>query len=218
MKVTTLALAGLGLFALSRVTLRSTGATRWERTRALPGDDVVPDAGGSWTMATTIDAPPPAVWRWLVQIGSDRAGFYSFDRLDNAGRPSVEEIRPEWQALALGDRLASTPSGRTWFVVSEIEPERALVLRASIDAKERRSYDPAEGRPRFFVDSSWSFVLEPLASRTRLLVRTKSAARPVVLARLANVLFFDPAHWIMQTRQLIRIRHLAETGELVHSG
>ena len=217
MKATTLALAGLGLFALSRVTLRSTGATRWERTRALPGDDAVPGAGDAWTMATTIDAPPSAVWRWLVQIGSDRAGFYSFDRLDNAGRPSVEEIRPEWQALALGDRLASTPSGRTWFVVSEIEPERSLVLRASIDAKERRSYDPAEERPRFFVDSSWSFVLEPLASRTRLLVRTRSAARPVVLARLANVLFFDPAHWIMQTRQLIRIRHLAETGELVHS-
>jgi len=217
MKATTLALAGLGLFALSRVTLRSTGATRWERTRALPGDDAVPGAGEAWTMATTIDAPPAAVWRWLVQIGSDRAGFYSFDRLDNAGRPSVEEIRPEWQTLALGDRLASTPSGRTWFVVSEIEPERSLVLRASIDAKERRSYDPAEERPRFFVDSSWSFVLEPLASRTRLLVRTRSAARPAVLARLANVLFFDPAHWIMQTRQLIRIRHLAETGELVHS-
>ena len=217
MKVTTLALAGLGLFALSRVTLRSTGATRWERTRALPGDDVVPGAGGSWTMATTVDAPPEAVWRWLVQIGSDRAGFYSFDRLDNAGRPSVEEIRPEWQSLALGDHLASTPSGRTWFVVSDLEPERSLVLRASIDAKKRRSYDPAEGRPSCFVDSSWSFVLEPLASRTRLLVRTRSAARPVVLARLANVLFFDPAHWIMQTRQLVRIRHLAETGELAHS-
>jgi hypothetical protein len=217
MKVSTLALAGLGVFALSRVTLRRTGATRWERTRPLPGDDVVPGARGSWTMATTIDAPPAAVWQWLVQIGSDRAGFYSFDHLDNAGRPSVEEIRPEWQTLAVGDRLASTPSGRGWFVVSELEPERSLVLRASFDPFARCSYDPAGEGPRFYVDSSWAFVLEPLASRTRLLVRTKSAARPALLARLANVLFFDPAHWIMQTRQLIRIRHLAETSELARS-
>ena len=218
MKVRTLALAALGVFALSRVTLRNTGATRWERNRALPGDDVVPGAGGAWTMATTVDAPPDAVWQWLVQIGSDRAGFYSFDRLDNAGRPSVEEIRPEWQTLAVGDRLASTPSGRTWFVVSELEPERSLVLRASIDPCARRSFDPAGERPPFFIDSSWAFVLEPLASRTRLLVRTKSAARPALLARFANVLFFDPAHWIMQTRQLIRIRHLAETADLARSG
>ena len=217
MKITTIAVIGLGVVAASRLTARSTGATRWERTRRLPGDGAVPGAKGSWTMATTIDAPPAAVWQWLVQIGSDRAGFYSFDRLDNAGRPSVEEIRPDWQSLELGDRLASTPSGRTWFVVTELDPEKSLVLRASIDPLARRSYDPAEEQPAVFVDSSWAFVLEPLASRTRLLVRTTSAARPAALGRLANVLFFDPAHWIMQTRQLIRIRHLAETSDLARS-
>ena len=217
MKITTIAVIGLGVAAASRLTARSTGATRWERTRKLPGDGVVPGAKSSWTMATTIDAPPAAVWQWLVQIGSDRAGFYSFDRLDNAGRPSVEEIRRQWQMLELGDHLASTPSGRTWFVVTELDPKKSLVLRASIDPMARRSYDPAEERPAVFVDSSWAFVLEPLASRTRLLVRTTSAARPALLGRLANVLFFDPAHWIMQTRQLIRIRHLAETSELARS-
>jgi hypothetical protein len=74
-----------------------------------------------------------------------------------------------------------------------------------------------EERPAVFVDSSWAFVLEPLASRTRLLVRTTSAARPALLGRLANVLFFDPAHWVMQTRQLIRIRHLAETSDLARA-
>jgi hypothetical protein len=217
MKITTIAGIGLGVFAVSRLTLRRTGATGWERTRLLPGDGAVPGAKGSWTMATTIDAPPAAVWQWLVQIGSDRAGFYSFDRLDNAGCPSVEEIRPEWQSLKLGDRLASTPSGRTWFVVTELDQEKSLVLRASIDPLARSSYDPAEEQPSVFVDSSWAFVLEPLASRTRLLVRTTSAARPALLGRFANVLFFDPAHWVMQTRQLTRIRHLAETSDLARS-
>ena len=217
MKVRTLALAGLGAFALSRVTLRSSSATRWERNRPLPGDDAVPGASSASTMATTIDAPPAAVWQWLVQIGCDRAGFYSFDRLDNAGRPSVEEIRPEWQALEVGERIASHPSGRSWFVVADVEPERTLVLRASLELPSGRPYDAAGERPRFFVDSTWAFVLEPLASRTRLLVRTTSAARPRRLARLLGFLVLDPAHYVMQTRQLARLRRLAESSELARS-
>ncbi len=217
MKISTLAIAGLGLAAVSRLTLRNTGVTRYERRQPLPGDALVPDAGKPWTMATTVDAPPAAVWQWLVQMGCDRGGFYSFDRLDNAGRPSVEEIRPEWQTLAPGDRLDSHPSGRTWFVVAEVEPEQTLVLRASIDLRAGRSYDPAGERPRFFVDSSWAFVLEPLASRTRVLVRTRSAERPRLLAQLAGYFLFDPAHYVMQTRQLVRIRRLAESSELVEA-
>ena len=215
MKIWTLALAGLGLAAASRLALRNTGVTRYERRRPLPGDALVPDAGPPCTMATTVDAPPAHVWQWLVQMGSNRGGFYSFDHLDNAGRPSVEEIRPDWQTLEPGDRLDSHPSGRTWFVVTEMEPERTLVLRASIDLRTARSYDPAEEHPRFFIDSSWSFVLEPLASRTRLLVRTRSAARPALLARLVGFVLFDPAHYVMQMRQLMRVRRLAESAELV---
>ena len=217
MKIRTFACAGIGLAAVSRLTLRNTGATRYERRRPLPGDGLVPGAESSWTMATTIDAPPEAVWQWLVQIGSDRAGFYSFDRLDNAGRPSIEEIRPEWQTLEPGARIASHPSGRTWFVVAEVEPERTLVLRASLAMPSARPYDPDGERPRFFIDSSWAFVLEPLASRTRLLVRTTSAARPRPLARLLTFLFFDPAHYVMQTRQLARLRRLAESTDLAHA-
>ena len=104
MKISTLALAGLGLAAASRFALRNAGVTHHERQRALPGDELVPGAGRPCTMATTVDAPPSQVWQWLVQMGCDRGGFYSFDRLDNGGTPSVEEIRPEWQTLKAGDR------------------------------------------------------------------------------------------------------------------
>jgi len=217
MKIKTLACAGLGLAAVSRLAVRKTGATRFERTRPLPGDGLVPGADSSWTMATTIDAPPEAVWQWPVQIGSDRAGFYSFDRLDNAGRPSVEEVRPEWQTLQAGDRVASHPSGRTWFVVADVEPQRTLVLRASLEMPSARPYDPDGERPSFFVDSSWAFALEPLASRTRLLVRTTSVARPAVLARVLTFLVFDPVHFVMQTRQLTRLRRLAESTDLARA-
>ena len=166
-------------------------------------------------MATTVDAPPAQVWQWLVQMGCDRGGFYSFDRIDNGGTPSVEEIRPEWQTLKPGDRIASRPDGKSWFDVVEVEPERTLVLRAALEMPGFKQYDPAQGRPRFFVDSSWTFALEPLASRTRVLTRVRSAQRPRLIGRLAGFFLFDPAHYVMQTRQLVRVRRLAESSELV---
>ena len=55
------------------------------------------------TRAVTIDAPPEDIWPWLVQWGWNRAGFYSYDLLDNLGRRSAEEILPEFQRLAVGD-------------------------------------------------------------------------------------------------------------------
>jgi hypothetical protein len=33
--------------------------------------------------AVTIDAPVEDVWPWLAQIGQDRAGFYSYEWLEN---------------------------------------------------------------------------------------------------------------------------------------
>src|SRR4051812_25812383 len=116
--------AGVGMLALARKQLRSLGATRAEVRATLPGDEVLPDATGASTMAITIDAAPSAVWPWLVQMGCDCAGFYSWDRLDNGGRPSAAEIRPEWQSLVVGDRILSTPRGDWWFVVERLEPER----------------------------------------------------------------------------------------------
>ena len=53
-------------------------------------------------MAVTIDAPPDQVWPWLVQMGGDRGGWYSWDHLDNAGGPSAQRVHPEWQDIALG--------------------------------------------------------------------------------------------------------------------
>src|SRR6516165_5923737 len=55
------------------------------------------------TMAVTIEVPSDQVWPWLAQMGGDRAGWYSWDRLDNGGRPSAHEVHPEWQDLSLGD-------------------------------------------------------------------------------------------------------------------
>lgn len=203
--------AGAGALVLARRELRNFGATCEERRATLPGDELVPGARSRSTMAVTIDAPPSAVWPWLVQMGCDRAGFYSWDRLDNGGRPSSTEIHPEWQGLAVGDRVTATPDGHWWFTVDRLEPERVLVLRSSVHIGARKPLDPAAPRPRFFLDGVWTFVLDELPDgKTRLVVRSFGAARPRLLLGAVNLALGDPAHVVMQTRQLHNLKRRAE--------
>ena len=103
------AVAGAGLLAaharLVRPWALRWGATTEEAARPLPGDELVTKADYIATRAITIEAPPRDVWPWLVQIGSGRAGWYTYDRIDNAGVPSATEIIPELQRLAVGDLI-----------------------------------------------------------------------------------------------------------------
>lgn len=202
---------GVALYGgLLRPRMLRWGASEEEVRAPCPGCALIPGARGGATMACTIDAPPRAVWPWLVQMGCDRAGFYSWDRLDNGGRPSAQRIRPEWQSLAVGDRIASTTHGRSWFEVLALQPERLLVLRAPLRLG-GRPFDSGGPRPRFFSDSLWSFELRELpGARTRLVVDQCSASHPRALTALGDVLLWEPAHWIMQTRQLANLRRRAE--------
>jgi proline iminopeptidase len=147
-------------------------------------------------------------------MGCGRAGWYSWDRLDNAGDASAQHILPEWQHLAVGDQLPSVPDGRAWFEVASLIPGRELVLQASIDLRTGRSYDPRGQRPRFFVNSTWSFLLEERPDgATRLLVRTRGTGRPKLLQKLSDIVFWEPAHVIMQTRQFSGLRRRTQPEE-----
>jgi proline iminopeptidase len=208
------ALLGLsaGAYALGvRPRMLRWGASDEEVRQPYPGAELIPGGRRGATMAVTIDAPPSRVWPWLVQMGCDRAGWYSWDRLDNGGVPSAERIHPEWQNLAVGDRLASTPSGRAWFEVAALELERFLGLRASINLRGVRPFDTAAPRPRAYVDSLWGFQLKELPEgRTRLVVSGYTVARPRLLQRIADLLFWEPAHWVMQSRQFANLKRRAE--------
>lgn len=107
--------------ALAAAALLGVGYVRWVRPRQLrwgatdeevamraPGDDLVERPHLVATRAVTVHAPPEDVWPWLVQIGRGRAGWYSYDRLDNQGRPSAREILPEHQHMAVGDTVVMT--------------------------------------------------------------------------------------------------------------
>jgi proline iminopeptidase len=168
-------------------------------------------------MATTVDAPPRQVWPWLVQMGHDRAGWYSWDRLDNFGSRSAKHIHPEWQHISVKDRLLSTPDGMHWFEVAALEPERFLALRATMGRHGRQV--PSSGvRPSVYSDSVWCFLLEEFpGDRTRLIVSVYSSTRPWLRNALAGFLFWEPAHWIMQRRQFTNLKRRAEH-DMTHVG
>jgi hypothetical protein len=168
------------------------GATRDEVAGALPGDDVVPNPTAGSTRAITIDAEADEVWRWLVQIGYGRGGWYSHDRLEAAagagdfveGR-SATRIHPELQQLAPGDLLRVSPW--TAFRVVLVDPPRALVLASGPE--------PTALMP----PSSWAFALTPLGPhRTRLVVRGRSAPdlRAPLEAVAAHLL--EVPHFVME--------------------
>jgi hypothetical protein len=194
-----------GAYALGAAAVRPWmdrwGSTADERSRPLPGDELVPDAEQQ-THAITIDAPAAAVWPWLLQMGQGRGGFYSHDRLERligADIRNANEIHPEWQDLAVGDLMRTyrpvprfEPLG---WIVAALEPERVLVVR-----------EPERGG---VINSSWAFVLEDDASRTRLLSRWRFRRRGVTHAAF-KWLVFDPAHFVMETGFLRGLKRRVE--------
>ncbi|MGE3076680.1 MAG: SRPBCC domain-containing protein [Dehalococcoidia bacterium] len=186
------------------------GATDQELESPFPGEGMIPGGTRSATMATTIEAPPSKVWPWLVQMGTDRGGWYSWDKLDNFGRKSADRIHPEWQPIAVGDKFFGTTDGSQSWLVAECEPDRFLSLRMSLDLR-GRAFDPGGPRPRFFTDSTWSFLLsETEDGKTRLVVSGYWALRPKWLQPLVSVFLLEPSHWVMQKRQFANLKRLAE--------
>ena len=136
-------------------------------------------------------------------MGGGRAGWYSYDFIDNGGNRSAERILPELQNIAVGSLLPSLPGATDGFVVHQYEPGRRLVL----------GHGPASnGAPL----STWTFVLEqPAPDRTRLIVRGRLGlgrpghrpyGLPPVLLRLVGPL----GHFVMQRKQLLGIARRAE--------
>jgi proline iminopeptidase len=200
-----------GIYACAiRPRLLHWGATDEEVHGSYPDAELIPGGTRSATMAVTLDAPPDRVWPWLVQMGADRAGWYSWDHLDNWGHPSDTRIHPEWQSISVGDHLATMPDGSLGWEVAALEPEQFLGLRMSLDLC-GRPFDPGGPQPRYYTDSLWAFLLEERpGNRTRLVVSGYWAFKPRWLQPIMSVLFLDLQHWIMQTRQFANLKRRVE--------
>jgi len=174
-----------------------------EDERPLPGDEMLPDATQA-THGITIARTPEEIWPWLLQMGGRRAGFYSIDALDNAGRRSARELHPELSHLAVGDFIPALPWVEDGFEVLHLERPRALVLGSLFDVDGGDQLPFGAPRPRRYWHVTWAFALEALDEKsTRLHVRARAACPPGDLARVAVM---RPVHHLMETMQL---RHLA---------
>jgi hypothetical protein len=172
------------------------GAEPAEVVAPLPGDDLVQQPQFRCTRAITIDAPPEAVWPWLVQVGCHRAGWYSNDLLDNLGRTSATELVPDFQVLEVGQWVAMSPVGdpsdETAFRVAGYVTNRWLLWT----------------KP----DAAWVWQLTPDgAGRTRLVTRNHTRhdwSRPS--AALLSAFLMEFGDYAMMRRMLLGLRDRAE--------
>jgi hypothetical protein len=173
------------------------GSTTAERQLTFPGNDLHPNSAQRTTQAITINAPADVVWQWLVQVGQDRAGFYSYTWLENlfgADIHNANTIHPRWQHLAIGDAWRLAPSEYLFGLgkgavtpVLLVEPGHTLALQM------------------------WGvYVVEPIdAHTTRLLVRGYAEpAGPV--ARLMTTMVMDPIVFTMGRPMLLGLKARAE--------
>ena len=186
-------------------------ATREERRRALPGDALCPRPRTSRPTPSPSNASREiALARGSSRWAATAAGWYSWDRLDNAGVPSADRILPELQGTKIGDVLPSRPGHDDGFLVLELQAPEHLALGAYFRYSPLAGLEWTEPAPKAFTRATWTFVLEALEpERTRLLVRTRGLTRPWWLD-VPMRLTMGPAHAIMQRKQLLNLKARAE--------
>jgi len=166
------------------------GSTDEEIARAMPGDEVLENPTFNATRAVTIEATPDEIWPWIVQIGYRRAGFYSYDILDNDGIPSAELILPQYQALEVNDLIPLSKSANAR--VTTLEPPKSMVLVFEVAGT--------------WSDATWVWVLFPEdASHTRLVTRLRANAKGV-----RSRIFLDLGEIIMMRKCMLGIKRRAE--------
>ena len=165
----------------------SWGATPDEVARPMVGDGLVKNPTFNATRAVTINAPAERIWPWIVQIGYKKAGFYSWDILDNDGIPSAGRIIPEFQKLKIGDLIPL--SEHTDAAVVSMEPNEHLLLVFQ-----------SEGTV------TWAWALFKIdANRTRLVNRLRWHASSAV-----SQFVLDAFEIIMMRKHLLGIKRRAE--------
>lgn len=167
------------------------GATDEERGRLLPGDDLVDAPTFDATRAITIRAQASDIWPWLAQVGVNRAGWYSYDLLDNLGRPSARQIVPELQDIKVGDVMPMSPDGKHGIRVHALDPPHSMIWGT-------------------LGDTSWAWVLDPQPDgTTRVITRVRSRYRWLSPSIAFSLLLEFADIWMMR-RMLLNLRERVE--------
>ncbi len=170
--------------------LQHWGATSDEIAAPVVGDNLCPNATLVATRCITINAPPSSVFPWIRQMGMGRAGWYSYDWLDNLGRKSATTINPEWQLINAGDLI---PAGPISFTATVVDEPRHFVLEITSLGKEN---------PRLHFTLAYELRDDPLG--TRLVTRMRSHIK-LPFGRLFEKLILGPGDGLMIHKQLLTI-------------
>lgn len=183
--------------------MKSWGATEGEIEAALPGDDIVPNANLRSTKGITIQAPPEAIYPWLLQIGVDRGGMYSYDWLENLFGLNVhttDRIMPEYQNVQVGDFWRFTPKEYV------LNPGPGLYVKQLVENEAVLLCFGLESKPDETCFDTWQLVLVPQANgSTRLLLRSNMAIKPELPIKLTYFIQF-----LMERKMLLTLRERTE--------
>ena len=184
------------------------GAPEKIRVVLLPGDLLV--QGRGHTRAVLIEATPQEIWPWIVQMGQDRGGMYSYTWLENAVladmhnvyaiREDLQVPREEGDTVWLANK--ERYSGRGYQILAMYEPEQAFVMVGGEDYKRILQGGKAQG--------AWAFYLFPeSANSTWLIARSTGGGYPLQ-NRILRYLTFEVPHFIMERKMLKTMKRLAE--------
>jgi hypothetical protein len=168
------------------------GATDDEAARAMKGDWIVPNPTFSATRTVEIDARPDQIWPWIVQMGVGRAGFYSYDWIDNNRTVSADRIIPEYQHPQAGDLVPTNTDGRRGFRIKGFEPNRYMLWIAT-GARSTRYWE---------LDAIES-------NRTRLVTRVRSRY-PSSPPGIVRALVAEVGDLIMTRKSMLGVKVRAE--------
>jgi hypothetical protein len=91
-------------------------------------DDLIPEPMATITHGITIRAAPADVWPWLVQMGAGRAGWYSWDFIDNGGVGSARSILKDHQNIEVGQVFPAIPGAEDVFVLQALDDNVTRLL------------------------------------------------------------------------------------------
>jgi len=190
-----------------RYILRNIGTTLDERDDEWPGDTLLDRSDRTSTRAIDIEAAPEKIWPWIVQIGRDKAGFYSYEALDNLAGLNVknkETILQEFQTLREGEFISLHPNGQGIYA-DRIKPNEFLICKDWKDDSKIEELRPV-------CKKTWSFyIVRVTKHKSRLIIRScEETLRPDFLHILVTILFMDPIDFVMEYKMLRTLKRLAE--------
>jgi hypothetical protein len=166
------------------------GSTEGERAAAYPCDHLLPGAAHALFRCVDVAASAPVVFRWLCQL---KAAPYSYDWIDNHGRPSPPELTPGLEHLERGQRVMSI------FTLADFEHDHHLTVVMSDQAAVRA-----------FGQVAGSYVVVPLSHRSSRLLVKLLARYPSGLYGAFLRAFLPWGDLVMMRKQLLTLKDLAE--------